>query len=297
MREYLSILRIHIVLIAVFGLLVFGWLLTGRYFVGVALIAGLDWLLINLANRVSDIAEDLANRIPGAERVASSKVAYLVAFVVLLAGSFVLSILIYPEITWWRILMQFTGFVYNFKVIPAQKGWIRLKNLYFFKNFLSAFGFFITCFGYPLAMCGYAPALGWSAVPALVLYFVPYELSFEIFYDFRDVEGDRKEGVRTYPVVHGQETSVKIIDGLLIGSVLISFAAFFIGAIGAREALMAGGPAIQYLVLHPLIRRGVTTSHCVWVTHMGTGLLAFYLAGTAVWVKLGLMKNFFLWAG
>ena len=294
MRETFSILRIHIVLVAVLGTLTFGWLTTGRYLVWVALIAGLDWMLINLANRVSDVAEDLANQIPGAARVSASKRLFLGAFVVILVGSFALTIHLFPQLTAWRVLIQGTGFFYNFKVIPSQRGRIRLKDRYFFKNFLSAIGFFITCFGFPLAMSAYDPKIGWVGAAFLILYFTPYEMTFEIFYDLRDVEGDRKQNVRTYPVVHGPEVSVKIINALLAVSVAVSCLGFLVGGLGARELLMAGGPVIQFFVIRLLVEKGPTTDHCIGVTHLASGLLALYLIGTAAWLWLGLPANIYL---
>lgn len=289
----MSILRIHIVLVAIFGTLVFGWLITGRYLWIVALISGLDWLLINLANRVSDVVEDLANRIPGAERVAAKPTVFLALFIVLLAGSFVFTVRFFPEITFWRVLIQITGIFYNFKIIPAKGGFARLKDRYFFKNVLSAFGFFITCFGYPLAMAKYNVPLGWGYVVALVLYFTPYELTFEIFYDLRDVDGDRKAGVNTYPVVHGQEVSVKIINALLALSCSVLIGSFFMRIVGVREMLMMGGPVIGYLVMRRLIPQGTTIAHCVWITHLATALQIMFLVGTALWLKAGMPANVF----
>ena len=48
LADIASILRIHIILIAMMAALVFGWLFSGTYVWGVALLGGLDWLLINL---------------------------------------------------------------------------------------------------------------------------------------------------------------------------------------------------------------------------------------------------------
>ena len=47
----------------------FGWLMTGRYVWAAAGLSALDWFLINLANKVTDIEEDLRNGIQGTERV------------------------------------------------------------------------------------------------------------------------------------------------------------------------------------------------------------------------------------
>jgi len=49
-----SIGRLHIVAIAVAGTFTFGWLFTGRYLWAIAALAGFDWFLVNLLNRVVD---------------------------------------------------------------------------------------------------------------------------------------------------------------------------------------------------------------------------------------------------
>ena len=40
----------------------FGWLMTGHYVWAAAGLSALDWFLINLANEVTDIEEDLKRR-------------------------------------------------------------------------------------------------------------------------------------------------------------------------------------------------------------------------------------------
>ena len=41
-----------------------------------------------------------------------------------------------------------------------------------------------------------------------------FELSYEVLYDLRDVDGDRAAGVRTYPVVHGLAVGWNVARGL-----------------------------------------------------------------------------------
>lgn len=294
MRDFLSIFRIHIVLIAIFGTILFGWFISGRYLVLIALIVGIDWMLINGLNRVSDITEDLANKIPGTERIARNKVVFVALFIGVLVASFIFTVIYYPELTFWRISTQIVGFLYSFKIIPTSSRRVRLKDFYFFKNFLSASGFLFTCFGYTLANCGYAPLIGWPAVITLILFFVPYELTFEIFYDLRDVQGDTEQGVKTYPVVHGKKISEKIINYLLAGSVMVMTIGFLAGTVGVREFLMIGGPINQFFILRPKIRQGPTTSDCIWVTNLGSFFIGIYLIGAAIWLRLNLPENIFL---
>ena len=293
MKDLFSILRIHIVLIGIFGAMVFGWLLTDRYLWWVALIGGVDWLLINLANRVSDLREDRRNAIPGSERIAADPTRYLTVFFILLIGSFAVTALLFPELTGWRLFMQFVGFIYNFRVIPWPGGPRRLKDIYLLKNLMSALGFVTTCFGYTLAYTGYQPLIGWTGTIALILFFIPFELTYEILYDLRDVEGDRAQGVPTYPVAHGEAVTQKIINTLLPLSVAVLVVSFFLGFLGVKEILIGAGPIIQFFLFRPMLRRGPTTGDCIFATNFGVALLVVYLAVTRLWLDVGLPENIY----
>ncbi len=294
MKDALAIARYHIVLIAMAACVVFGWLMTGRYAWAIALVAGLDWFLINLLNRVTDLEEDQRNGIPGTERVARFHRALTAGSWALLVGSFVATHLVWPELTPWRALVQAIGFAYNYRLVPTPKGMSRLKEIYFFKNFGSSMLFVLTCFVYPLAV--EARTMDWTAVALLALFFVPFELTYEILYDLRDLEGDRAMRIPTYPVVHGELGARRIIDGLLAGSALVLIGGLAIGAIGMREGLFLAAPAIQLAFYRPRFARGLTTRDCIVLTHLGTALLLFYLAGTAVWSAAGLPANVYVGA-
>ena len=82
-----------------------------------------------------------------------------------------------------------------------------------------------------------------------------------------------------------------MIDGLLVTSALVLGVAFAAGALGLREALMIVAPLLQWLFYRPRVRRGLTPGDCIALTHLGSGLLAFYLAGTAIWLAAGLPAN------
>ncbi|MCB9786208.1 MAG: UbiA family prenyltransferase [Deltaproteobacteria bacterium] len=294
--ELASILRLHIVLIGVVACVVFGYLLTGRYVWGVALLGGVDWLLINLLNRITDLTEDLANGIRGTERVARHRRAFIVTWLVVEVGSFALSHALVPSLTPWRLVVQLIGAAYSIPLVPTLRGLRRFKDLYFLKNFMSAALFCLTGVAYPLVATAAAPALpgGWLSVAALLAFFVPFELTYEIFYDLRDLEGDRLAGVPTYPVVHGPRRAEQIIHGLLLGSAAVLTAALLAGLVGLREGLMLAAPAVQLAFIHPRIRRGPTTGDCILATHLGSALLVVFLVGTALWIRAGLPDNIFL---
>ncbi len=291
-----SILRLHIIGIAMAAALVFGWLFTGEYPWAIALVGGLDWLLINLLNRITDLEEDLANEIRGTERVARHLRGFTAAWVVIQTGSFAWTLVVFPELTWLRVVVQVIGLGYSVPLVPTLRGLRRFKDLYFFKNFMSAALFVLTVFIYPLAVNAWTVAHpgGWAAVALLAAFFVAFEITYEILYDLRDLEGDRLAKVPTYPVVHGAERSRQIIDGLLALSVVILAAGVLGGLVGLKEGLMLAAPAVQLAFYRPRFRRGLTRADCINLTHLGTALLLFYLLGTRLWAAAGLPDNVFL---
>jgi 4-hydroxybenzoate polyprenyltransferase len=290
--DALAIARYHIVLVAMAACVAFGWIETGERPFAIALVCGLDWFLINLLNRVTDLAEDAANGIPGTERVARNVRSLTVASVLLLVGSFAATHLVWPGLTPLRAAVQAIGLAYNYRIVPTLRGRSRLKEMYFWKNSGSALIFVLTCFAYPLAA---APRIAeWSTILCLAAFFVPFELTYEILYDFRDLEGDRREGVPTYPVVHGPERARQILDGLLVAAALALLVGLGTGAIGVREGLMLAAPASQLVFYRPRLARGLTTHDCVVLTHLGTAQVVLWIVGTWLWELAGLPENIYL---
>ena len=131
---------------------------------------------------------------------------------------------------------------------------------------------------------------------------MPFELTYEILYDLRDLEGDRQAGVPTYPVVHGVWISVRLIEGLLLASALVLALGLATGVLGLREGLMLAAPGVQWGIVRWRGRRlpgggrdvALTSRACIAVTHLGTALLLLYLVGTAVWSAAGLPPNIYL---
>lgn len=294
LSDALAIARYHIVLVAMTASLVFGWLMTGRYLFGISLVVGLDWFLINLLNRVTDIDEDLKNGIPGTERVARRKTVLTVGSFALMIGSIVCLHFVWKELLFARIAVQLIGLGYNYNIVPTPRGLSRFKEIYFFKNFGSSVLFVLTCFVYPLLVSPGQRQMSWVGIASLVLFFVPFELTYEILYDLRDLEGDRQEGIPTYPVVHGAMRARQIMDGLLVGSSLMLVGGIVLGGLGMREALMLAAPVSQLFFYRPRFRRGLTSADCIWLTHLGTAQLVLYLVGTALWLRAGLPANVYL---
>jgi 4-hydroxybenzoate polyprenyltransferase len=289
----LAIARYHIVLVAMGGCVVFGWLLTGRRPWAVAAVGGIDWFLINLFNRITDVDEDRLNGIRGTEEVARARRPLLAAAWLLMAATFAATHLVWPRLTPARLVVQAIGLCYSFRLIPTPAGWRRFKDLYFLKNFMSAVLFGLTCFVYPL-LTARAPQVTWVAVALLALFFIPFELTYEILYDLRDLEGDRRLGVPTFPVVHGADAARRIIDALLAVAAAALVTGFVARILGVRELLLLAAPAVQLAVYRPRLARGLTAQDCIGITNLGTAQLALFLAGTAVWSAAGLPANIYL---
>lgn len=296
LADALSIARHHIVLIAMAASLVFGWLTTGRYGFVLSLVVGLDWFLINLFNKVTDVDEDRANGIPGTARVERARTLLQGACFVLLVASFA-SHFVFPAITSLRLVVQAIGLAYSYRLVPTPSGFQRIKELYFFKNFGSACLFVLTCIVYPIADGGWRPTASWAYVAALVAFFVPFEMTYEILYDFRDLEGDRRAQIPTFPVVHGERAARRLLDVLLALSGLVLVATFLAGVFGVRELLFSAAPVAQRVFYAPRLERGLTSSDCVRLTHLGTAQLVFFLLGTRFWLAAGLPDNLLVpWA-
>ncbi len=296
LADIASILRFHIVLIAVVAALAFGWVLTGSYPVAIALLGGVDWLLINLLNRITDLKEDEANGIRGTDVVARHAHTFRVVWCAVFVGSFALGWLLYPALLPYRLLVQLIGVGYSVPIVPTPSGLRRFKDLYLLKNLMSGVLFLLTVFLYPLVGAGWAvvmPAGAWAVV-GLMVFFLAFELSYEVLYDLRDLEGDRLAGVPTFPVAHGPRVARRIVDGLLLAASIALAVAVAASWVGAREALMLVAPIAQWFFYRPRLARGLTSADCVWLTHLGSAQLVLFLVGTQVWLHLGLPANVYL---
>jgi 4-hydroxybenzoate polyprenyltransferase len=276
------------VAIAVLGLLTFGWIFTGHYLLPVGALCGLDWLLVNLLNRVVDLPEDHANRITGTPFVARHRGAILIAASALLVVSLAFTAIVLPAVTALRIAFHLLGAAYNWRIRPGAR---RLKERYFWKNSASALGFMLTVFGYPLAtaIADGGPPLRGEVGPVFVglcaIFFFAFELSYEVIYDLRDVPGDALIGARTYPVVHGVATACRIIDGLLVLAVVTLIGGYLADALPWRVVVMVVAPVAQAVAYRRALRRGgVTASDCIAITWLGAlELLVYHL-----WIALRL---------
>jgi 4-hydroxybenzoate polyprenyltransferase len=284
LADLFSLSRFHIVLIAAGGSLVFGWLLTGSFHPALACVVALDWFLVNIVNRVVDRTEDTANGIRGTQLAASRKRLLYGVAIALYVLSFSIHIFWRPMLALPRLLGHMLGWAYNFRLVPARKGRVRLKEVFFFKNAASCSGFLITLFIYPLAGYALRPEIAWFDILLLAAYFAPFELSFEVIYDLRDVIGDRAAHIASYPVVKGEEWSRRLIILLNVASVYALLMGATFGRFQLKECILVCGPLLQLLLFSIGFRRGFKPSDVVGITWTFASMNFIYCA----WVLAGL---------
>jgi 4-hydroxybenzoate polyprenyltransferase len=295
-RVFAAIGRLHIVAIVALGALTFGWVFFGERMPLVAIVAGVDWFLVNLLNRVVDIPEDRANGIVGTDFVAQNRRTLLWGGIGALVASFAVVQIVAPQLWPLRIAFHALGMAYNWPLLPGKR---RIKQLYFWKNTASAIGFVLTVFAYPIAVgrgAGLVLRMDPLGIAFTAAFFVLFELSYEVLYDLRDSDGDRAAGVATYPVVHGERIATRIIDGLIVASCAFAIAGYAAGAIPWRVVVMIAAPLFQLVYYKLRARRAraardggghvplVDARDCIRLTWVGAGMFVLYNG----WVSLGL---------
>lgn len=271
MKRWLELGRFHIVAIAALAAAVFGWLFDGRLGLLAGALVGADWFLLNLWNRIADVPEDLRNGIDGTDFVAAHARSLSLGAWAALAASLLLPL--GRPLLALRLAFHAGGFVYSFRV----RG-VRIKEIFVFKNVFSGLLFIASVIGYPLALSAAAPRA--AEVLALAAFFLPLEITYELIYDLRDVEGDRAEGIVTVPVAWGAERTRALIQALIAASALALVSGYACGALRWRELVLIAAPLQQALVLRFWIPAAVTKRDAVRITYLGAAQLLSY----ALWV-------------
>lgn len=282
LATFAALSRLHILAIATFACLVFGWLLTGHWIVFAAVLCCVDWFIVNLVNRVADLAEDRSNGIVGTDLVSSHRRLFEVGCAALMIGSLVAAHVMMPWLTVYRVAFHLVGVAYNYKLLPTLGGRTRFKETYFFKNFSSAVLFILSTMIYPLVMS--QQPVRWTYLLLLVVFFLPLEMTYEIIYDLRDVKGDAEQKVPTFPVVHGVAVSHRIIDVLLIISAGALIVGAALGVFRFREWVLIAAPIQQAVYFHWKLKKNPTPGRCTFITWLGAAQVASYV----IWVNAGL---------
>jgi 4-hydroxybenzoate polyprenyltransferase len=291
-KLFLGACRFHIVLVALFGTLTFSWWLTGIHLWQVAFISAIDWWILDVLNKIGDLKEDLHNNPTEARWVQHHGVGLTWICTLAFALSLVWSITVLPELTWARLAFQLLGIAYSFDVIYMPKAlrredgrrFSRFKVMYVFKNMSAEWLFLLSVVGYPLLAWTGPTILTTTQILLMCGFFYFLEMSFEILYDFKDIEGDRKEGVRTYPVVHGEGIARRIFDACLVLSAGFILIGYFWFGFDSRHIVVCFAPLTQAIAFDLYAKRGYPRVGSVWITHLCTVQLLVY--NTYVWLEL-----------
>jgi 4-hydroxybenzoate polyprenyltransferase len=275
-----SLCRPHIVAIAALAALVFGWLFDGAFHAGPPLLVGLDWFLLNLWNRLADLPEDRRNGVAGATFAASHRTALGWGATIVFLVSLPISAVYGWPLVAFRLLFQAGGYVYSFRPTALP----RLKEVYLVKNVASGVLFLISVFGYPLLAGAAAHAPSALEVFWLMAFFLPFEITYELLYDLRDVAGDRAEGIRTVAVVKGERGTRRLIGWLLLASAAALVVGFCTRSLAFAELVMVAAPLQQWILVRWPLRDAVTQRGAVVATWLGAAQLLSF----ALWVAAGL---------
>lgn len=237
--------------------------------------------MVNLLNRLVDLTEDAANQIRGTDVVARHRRGILASGLAVLLASFVATALAAPVLLPFRLAFHALGFAYNWPLLPGCR---RIKQLVFWKNAASATGFLLTVFCYPVAIFPVRADVTNATVASAALFFFLFELSYEVLYDLRDVEGDRLADVRTWPVLFGVSRGFLVAQAQMIAAVLVVAAGSAVGILPWRITVMGAAPLLQLAISRRMVKRGITTADCIVITWIGVALLGTY----HVWEVLGL---------
>lgn len=286
---FFHLTRFHILAIASLACLTFGWLMTGRHLWLAAVFCVLDWFVVNLMNRVADLAEDRANGIVGTDLIARSGRLFEVGCALLAVASLVFGHFVAPQLTLARLAFTAIGFAYNYKVVPSFRGLTRFKEMYFIKNFSSGLLFILSTILYPMLFAHAQPTPTYLAV--LIAFFLPLEITYEIIYDLRDVEGDAALKVPTFPVVHGIAFSHRLIWLLLALSALPLLLGAALHHIELKEFVLIGGVLQQAWYFKTRLSVDPTPARCIFVTYLGAAQILSY----HVWIFAGLPMTLAAW--
>ena len=229
LKSFLEILRPLNCLMSAFAVLLSGFVASGLTmdFLKV-FIAGIVTFLFtgygNVLNDYFDYEIDCVNRphrvLPRGDM--KRKTALYYSFLLVLTGSFLLTFL-----NSLSIIIAMAAFL----LITVYS--MRLKKTFFWVNLVVSY-----LSGLPLIYGGAATGNVFDVIPLGVIGFSG-TLSREIAKDIEDVEGDRKHGAKTIPVVVGVKNSGILSSILLALAIFTTFTPYFLGMFGKFYLILA----------------------------------------------------------
>ena len=279
------VVRPHILAIAGMASLVFGWIFSGSFHPIFPVLVACDWFVVNLLNRAVDLPEDARNGVPGTAFLARHGGAVTAGSFAFLVAILALGHAWLPSATGLRFAFHALGLAYNYRLVPWPGGRTRFKEMYALKNTSSAMLFVLSVILLPLFATGAVedPVMVRRAA-WLAVFFFPLELTYEVLFDLRDVDGDRAEHIPTFPVVHGEAWAWRFCHAAIAVSFVAPLLGWALGPLRVRDAVLCIGAVQQFAVFVHARRRGPTGARVVNITWLGAAQLASY----CLWIAAGL---------
>ena len=202
-------------------------------------------LSIYISNDVTDIETDKANLIvrPIVQEVVSKKDALALSLVLAVAG-ITLGLLLNLATLMLCVAGVILGFMYSFSPV-------RLKRRFILKQMAVAVGGLIS------SLTGGA-ALG--VISSSVLFagfiFFTYAMGVVPIVDLGDIEGDRREGRKTLPVVWGPEYTIRLAIAIMFAILVSGIVGYLQFGFNVAFPILVGVISISCVyVLYPLFNR------------------------------------------
>jgi 4-hydroxybenzoate polyprenyltransferase len=158
-------------------------------------------------NRLTDMEEDSVN-VPGRESYVKGKEKTLLALCILSYGvALLLGYLVNPLSVLVFLFPLLVGILYSLEVSPKIP---RLKNIPGMKNFSVTLSWTVGAVFIPLVF--HYPG-AWATFLLFFFVFIKFLVNTMSF-DIRDIEGDKKSGVRTIPVLLGRSRTKILLLGI-----------------------------------------------------------------------------------
>jgi 4-hydroxybenzoate polyprenyltransferase len=203
-------------------------------------------------NRKTDEAEDAINR---ADRYSfTKKFEKQLFFAALVTYAIAITIAAFYGIAAILVVLipLVAGILYSIPCLPPETGYRRLKEIPVVKNLVVGLAWGTTLTYIPLLVTG-TPATT-LVTPVTLVFFFTYAFIASTLPDIRDREGDAQTGVRTIPVVIGEERTLALITkmNLTIGGFATIISAIFISPMPAL--LFAVSTAYLHLCIRSFSR-------------------------------------------
>jgi 4-hydroxybenzoate polyprenyltransferase len=230
-------------------------------------------------NRLADVQEDEIN-CPDDLKDAQIKSRDIKIFCYT-GGLFAILLALFTEPTWklaWLVAFgAAVGYFYNTPLLHSKPHW-RLKNMFIIKNLSSGAGWSFGLLVFPMLRAHTQPdALFFTAF----VYMFAMVMTYEIMWDIRDIEGDKRAGIRTLPVVLGINSArsyAAILQFVCLGTIISGLIHASLTPVWSLYLL----PSIMLLMLiiffPRLVRDNRNLSHVLVIALSGFAFLSGFLA-------------------